>query len=73
MAELGIATVVTLAVVLQLPDAKPVTNQQPVENIGVCYAMARELTARAEAGILRERGGSFAASCRVEVPAVVGH
>lgn len=73
MAELGVATIVTLAVVLQLPDVPPIVNHQPVENIGLCYAMARELVARAEAGILRDRGGSFAASCRVEVPAVVGH
>lgn len=73
MAELGIATIVTLAVVLVLPDGHPVTNQQTVENIELCYEMARELVARAEAGILRDRGGSFAVSCRVEVPAVVGH
>lgn len=73
MAELGVATIVTLAVVLTLPDGRPVINSQPVENIGMCFAMARELIARAEAGILRERGGSFTAQCRVEVPTVVGH
>lgn len=73
MADLGVATIVTLAVALTLPDGRPVTHSQPVENIGLCFAMAREMTARAEEGILRDRGGSFTAQCRVEVPTVVGH
>jgi len=73
MAGIGVATVVTLTVVLQLPDSKPIINGQPVENIGMCYAMARELTVRAEEGILRDRGGTFTAQCRVDVPSVVGH
>jgi len=70
---IGAATVVTLTVVLMLPDSKPIINGQSVENIGMCYAMAREMTSRAEEGILRERGGTFTAQCSIEVPPIVGH
>lgn len=70
---IGVATVVVLTVILSLNETPPIMHMEKVENIGMCFAMARELVAHAEAGILRERGGKFSATCRVEVPSSVTH
>lgn len=70
---IGVATVVTLTIVLVLPDRPAIINTEKVENISMCYAISRELLARAEQGILLEKGGTFSAQCTVVVPPTVGH
>lgn len=61
-----LTTVVILVVTTILPGGKPVRVQQQVENIGICWAFAREITARAEDTVIRN-GGTIVAACNVIV------
>lgn len=51
----------------------PISHQMEVASIGECWAMAQELTWRAESGPLRTSGGFFTASCQVQVDPAIEH
>lgn len=51
----------------------PISHQMEVETIAECWAMAKELTERAESGPLRTAGGFFTASCQVRVEPAIEH
>lgn len=61
----AITTKVLLTVTLMLPDQPLVGHQEPMDNLAMCWAIARELTIRAEEGPLRILGGRFSAGCTV--------
>lgn len=61
-----LTTVVILVVTTILPGKPPARVQQQVENIGICWAFAREITARAEDTVIRN-GGQIIAACNVIV------
>lgn len=70
----SLTTKVFLFVTLVLNGAaRPITHQMEVENLGICWGMAREMAARAEEGILRIPGGAFTASCQIVVQPGVDH
>lgn len=68
----SLTTVITLTVTLVLPDHAPIRNAQVIDNLNMCWAMARELVVRAEEGPLK-LGGSFTAACSVKVDPAVEH
>jgi len=68
----SLTTVITLSVTLVLPDHDPIRHSQVIENLNLCWAMARELVARAEDGPLK-LGGSFTAACKVTVQDSIEH
>lgn len=68
------AVKVILTVILWLPGEKPIIVDQPVENISICFGMAREYVAQAEnSPTVKAKGARFDVGCSVIIPKTVDH
>lgn len=69
---------VTIVMIVQ-PASGPPSHSQPISfqtevpSASECWAMAQELTERAESGPLKTTGGFFTASCQVQVEPAIEH
>ena len=69
----SLTTIITLTLTLVPADHHPIRHTETVDTLEMCWAIARELTERAEEGPLRINGGIFTAACTVKVDPSVEH
>lgn len=51
----------------------PISHQMEIDSAAECWAIAQEMTERAESGPLKTSGGFFTASCQVQVEPAIEH
>lgn len=60
-------TVIVLLVSLLVPDHAPISYSEEVENLSLCWAMAKELAAHAQENTIAH-GGSIRVGCEIRKP-----